>query len=106
MADLEIFQLSRVLGLAAISFVIAFLWTPLLLHCLKKYKIAKAAKKEGMFLFNKLHGHKEGTLHMGGILIWGTVLFLTLMTWLASQIDGAFFRRLSFLSRGQTLLPW
>jgi len=42
---------------------------------------------------------------MGGILIWGTVLFLTLLFWVLSTVFDGFFENLNFLTRKETLLP-
>lgn len=43
---------------------------------------------------------------MGGILVWGTVLFLTLIFWWLSKLGaGTVLEKFNFLSRGQTLLP-
>ena len=43
---------------------------------------------------------------MGGVLIWGTVFFLTFLFWLVDVIgDGTIFSNLNFLTRGETLLP-
>jgi phospho-N-acetylmuramoyl-pentapeptide-transferase len=102
----DIFYLSRVLGLAAISFVIALAWTPALIHFLDKYRLGKQIRTKGAPVFAKLHQKKEGTPTMGGILIWGTVLFLTLLFWGLAQIgEGTILEKLNFLTRKETLLP-
>jgi phospho-N-acetylmuramoyl-pentapeptide-transferase len=80
----------KVFSLTGISFIIAFLWTPLLTNILFKYKIWKKVQKEGAPIFNKLHAHKENTPVMGGLLIWITALVVTLIF---------------NLSRSQTYLP-
>jgi len=102
----DIFHLSRLLGLAAVSFMFALAWTPALVHFLEKYRLGKQIRFAKVPVFASLHKKKEGTPTMGGILIWGTVLVITLLFWWAGQIgQGSIFEEINFLSRGQTLLP-
>jgi len=102
----DIFHLSRILGLAAISFVFALAWTPALIHFLDKYRLGKQIRFEGAPIFAKLHKKKEGTPTMGGILIWGTVLFITVLLWFLAQIgEGTILEKINFLTRKETLLP-
>ena len=69
------FQIVKIFSLTTISFVLAFVWTPLLTHFLYKYKLGKSIRDEGTTpIYSKLHKHKEGTPTMGGILIWMTAL--------------------------------
>lgn len=102
----DIFQVSRILGLAALAFALAMAWTPGLTHFLYKYKLGKQIRSEGAPIFNKLHSKKEGTPTMGGILIWGTVLILAVVFWLLSKlgVDGII-TEINFVDRGQTFLP-
>ena len=102
----EIFAISHILGFAALAFLTAMAWTPGLEHFLYKYRLGKQIRSEGAPIFNKLHKKKEGTPTMGGVLVWGTALFLALLFfWLAKIAPGTIFEKLNFLSRGQTLLP-
>ncbi len=101
----DIFYISRILTLAAISFVIALAWTPILVRFLERKQFGKQIRNNGAPIFTKLHKKKEGTPTMGGILIWGTVLFLTLLFWVLSQMFDGFFENLNFLTRKETLLP-
>ncbi len=102
---LDIFYISRILGLTAISFVFALAWTPVLIYFLDKYQLGKQIRSNGAPIFSKLHSKKEGTPTMGGVLIWGTVLFLTLLVWVLSRIFDGLFENLNFLTRQETLLP-
>jgi phospho-N-acetylmuramoyl-pentapeptide-transferase len=101
------FYLIKVLFFAVLAFVFAFLVTPLLAHFLYKYKLGKKIRNNGTTpIFSGLHAHKEGTPTMGGILIWGTLLFLILIFSLLSDIfPGGPLKYLNFLSRSETLLP-
>ena len=102
----DIFQISRILGLAALSFALAMAWTPGLTHFLYKYKLGKQIRSEGAPIFNQLHSKKEGTPTMGGILIWGTVLILAIIFWLLSKLGvNGIVTEINFVDRGQTFLP-
>ena len=102
----DIFHLSRILGFTAIAFILALAWTPALIHFLKKYRLGKQIRAGNVPVFTGLHKKKEGTLTSGGILIWGSVLFITLLFWLLAQIgEGTIFEKLNFLTRKETLLP-
>ncbi len=105
---LESFEITRVLLLSAVAFVLAFAWAPLLLKWLHQWKMGKSirAAKDAP-IFAKLHAKKSGTPTMGGILIWVTVFFLAvvlneLLPYLPAD---SFLARLNFLSRSETLLP-
>lgn len=102
----DIFYISLILVFGALSFVFALAWTPALVFFLKKFHLGKQIRTGNVPIFTKLHKKKEGTLTGGGILIWGTVLVLTLLFWVLAQIgEGTFLEKLNFLSRKETLLP-
>jgi phospho-N-acetylmuramoyl-pentapeptide-transferase len=58
-------------------------------------------------VFAKMHAKKQGTPTMGGMLIWGTVLFLAVVfAFIAPRVSAdSLLGHLNFLSRSQTLLP-
>lgn len=102
----DLFHIARILGLAAISFAFALTWRPFLSHFLKKYRVGKKIRTEGAPMFAKLHKKKEGTLTMGGILIWGTVLAITLIFWLLGKLaPNTILKEINFLTREEILLP-
>lgn len=82
--------LIKVFGLAAISFLLAFIWTPILTNILYQKKVWKKTKKEGAPIMSRMHRKKENTPTMGGLLVWVTVFIVTLVL---------------NLSRSQTWLP-
>ena len=85
----EIFPIIKILFLAALSFIIAIIWTPILTHFLYKYRLGKKIRNEGTTpIFTSLHKAKEGTPTMGGILIWATVAFLAVVIWLLAKALG------------------
>lgn len=96
----------KVLFLAAIAFVVAFAWTPLLTHILYKFKLGKSIRNEGAPIYAKMHSSKAGTPVMGGLLIWVTVLVLAVVFFVISRISDNFLvNELNFLTRSETLLP-
>jgi phospho-N-acetylmuramoyl-pentapeptide-transferase len=102
----DLFQISRILGLAALAFAVSFILTPIWTHFLIKYRLGKQIRSEGAPIFNQLHQKKEGTPTMGGLLIWLTVLILALFFWgLGKMGFNHLITKLNFLSRSQTLLP-
>ncbi len=104
----------KVFGLAAFSFYVGVLMTPVLAHYLYKYKAwkktegKKALTGEEATVVNKLQaGQENRTPRMGGILIWFSVLFITFLFWglfkiFPTELTG----KLNFLSRSQTWLPF
>ncbi|MDP2638678.1 MAG: phospho-N-acetylmuramoyl-pentapeptide-transferase [Candidatus Azambacteria bacterium] len=98
-------EITRLLILTSTAFLVAFFASPLLTHFLFKYRLGKQIRTEGAPIFAKMHSSKEGTPTMGGILIWGTVLFLATAFWFLSLFFDGVFSQLNFLSRSQTFLP-
>lgn len=102
-----IWNVAKILILAAIAFVATFAWTPLLTYFLYKYKLYQKIRNTGKTpVYTKMHKAKEGTPTMGGVLIWMTTLVLAYLFFGLSKItDSSFLDKLNFLSRGQTWLP-
>ncbi|MHB8710504.1 MAG: MraY family glycosyltransferase [Minisyncoccota bacterium] len=102
---------------ATTAFAVGILLAPILTHYLYKYKVWK--KVEGKTAldgtpaveFEKLRttvhaGTEMKTPRMGGILIWASVLSVTLGLWvLARIVPVPLFEKLDFLSRSQTWIP-
>lgn len=103
----ENFVITKIFVLTTLSFLVAFIWTPLLIHYLYKYKVGKKIRDEAAApIYSKLHQAKSGTPTMGGLLIWLTVLILALFFFYFGTIfENSIFQKLNFLSRSQTLLP-
>ncbi len=104
---MEFFEVIKVFLLAALSFVIAIAWTPLLTNFLYKHKLGKQIRDaESAPIFARLHQAKSGTPTMGGILVWGTLLaVIGIFHYGALASGSAWFRQMDFFSRQQTLLP-
>lgn len=97
----------RVVGMATLTFVCAFLLTPLLTHYLFKYRFGKNIRNDGDTpIYSQLHAKKAGTPVGGGIIIWASVLLLAIVFAFISQLFSTpLTEALNFLSRSQTLLP-
>ncbi|MFH1508920.1 MAG: phospho-N-acetylmuramoyl-pentapeptide-transferase [bacterium] len=101
-----VFDVAKVMLMAALAFIFTISWTPLLTKYLYKYKLGKRIRTEGAPVYSKMHQGKSGTPVMGGLLIWVTTLIFALCFWFVSIIfKGDILDRINFLSRGQTLLP-
>ena len=107
----DITSISRNLGLIFSSEIIAFLITVLLAPCfiklLHKYKIGKqirekASTGEEAKVFKELHTKKQGTPTMGGIIIWGTVFLVVLLSIIPASIG---ITKYSLFNRSETFLP-
>ncbi len=95
----------KILFLSTLSFVVAFVLTPLLTHFLFKYKLGKQIRDEASApIMSRLHQAKAGTPTMGGVLIWGTTAFLAMLFYYLSSA-GFIPEYYNFLDRGETLLP-
>ncbi len=97
----------KILILTTLSFVLAFILTPLLTHFLYKYKLGKSIRATGQTpVFTSLHAHKAGTPTMGGVLIWFTALVMALFFfYLHHYFPELFLAKLNFLTRSETILP-
>jgi len=102
---------------AMASFAVGILLAPILTHYLYKHKVWKktvgkvALDGTPAVEFEKLRttvhsGTETNTPRMGGILIWATVVFVTLFMWLLAQVVPVpFIQKLDFFSRSQTWVP-
>ncbi len=103
----------KIFFLGAVSFILAFLLTPVLTHFLYKHRLwrkevrNKSLDGKDVPVFQKFH--KEGETHTprcGGLLIWVTTLIIILLFFAISKFtDIWWLEKLNFLSRSQTWLP-
>jgi len=101
-----VFNVVRVFVVATLSFFIAIILTPAWNKVIQKNNLGKQLKgSDSAPIFNKLHKKKEGTPTMGGVVVWATVIIVTLgFSFFASLYNGTW-SDWNFLSRAQTLLP-
>lgn len=104
---MDLFSVVKIFAVTALSFLLAVISAPLLIRFLRERRMGKRIRDDASApVFAKMHAAKAGTPTMGGILVWGTVLALIAAFHYANAfIGGAFFGRMTFLSRPQTLLP-
>lgn len=104
---MDAFAVIKIFVLTTISFITAILWTPVWTHILFKYKLGKSIRDaHSAPIMAKLHAHKAGTPTMGGVIIWGTVLFVAVIVWLIAEYTShPLWVHLNFLTRPQTWLP-
>ena len=104
----QVIDITRVVGAAVLTFLVAFGLTPVLTHYLFKYKFGKSIRDTGNTpIYTKLHKKKAGTPVGGGIIIWASVFGLAILFAGLSLIffPSVITESLNFLDRSQTLLP-
>lgn len=107
-----LFDAARVLIPFVLTFCVGIALAPVLIGLLYKYQVwKKKGGKQAMdgsvaVEFNKLHEEREQqTPRMGGILIWGSVLFVGIVTSVLALISREYFAPIDFVDRSQTWLP-
>src|SRR3989304_2695940 len=101
-----IFNVVRILIVAALAYFVALSIEPLWMRVLRKYfSRGKGIERQGAPVFTALHKKKEGTPTMGGFIVWGTVAALTVIFWLVHFFVDGFWSRVNWLIRSETYLP-
>jgi phospho-N-acetylmuramoyl-pentapeptide-transferase len=103
----------KILMSAGLTFIIGMLFTPLLTRFLykkemwKKLSVQMTLDGKEATISQQIHNDEnKKTPRMGGIVVWGSVLFTTIILACLAQIfDYGVFDKISFLSRNQTWLP-
>lgn len=100
-------DLALIFGSGTLAFFLALILTPWFTKQLIKFRIGKQIREnaisgEKSSLFSALHAKKSGTPTMGGLLIWGTVLLVVLISILLKEFG--YFSQ-SLFSRKETWLP-
>ena len=93
-----------------LAFLMGLFITPFATHFFYKYKMWKKYSRNGVTLteFQKIHNENEElkTPRMGGIIIWISILFSTLIFYLISILfPSTITEKINFLSKNQTLIP-
>jgi len=89
-----------------VGFVAALFFTPIWLRFLKNKGFGKQIRtSEETPVFSALHGKKEGTPTGGGVIIWGTVVFLALVFFVLHYFFDGFWKSFNFINRAETYLP-
>jgi phospho-N-acetylmuramoyl-pentapeptide-transferase len=93
-----------------VALLIGLFITPFATHFFYKYKMwRKYSRSDAAFSeFQKIHNHEEElrTPRVGGIIIWVSILFSTLIFYLISVfLPSEITEKINFLSKNQTLIP-
>ncbi|MBT4917238.1 phospho-N-acetylmuramoyl-pentapeptide-transferase [Candidatus Peregrinibacteria bacterium] len=100
-------DLFLILSSGVLAFVIALALTPWFTNQLIKFKIGKQIREnaisgEKASLFAELHAKKSGTPTMGGLLIWGTVILVVVISIIMQKLG--YFKH-SLFNRNETWIP-
>ncbi len=110
--EATLFDAARVLVPFVTTFCVGIALAPVLTNYLYKHRVWK--KKGGKQAldgttaveFNKLHEEREQvTPRMGGILIWGSVFVMAVVTSVLAMLSREYFSSIDFVDRSQTWLP-
>jgi len=105
----------KIFSLGVLSFLIAFLLTPLLTKVLYKHQLwrkevrTQAIDGKDLTYFQKFHSQGETHIpRFGGLLIWTVPLFLAVLLYVIHKtgVNIWWLQKLNFLNRGQTWLPF
>ena len=93
-----------------VALLIGLFITPFMTHFFYKYKMWKKYSRNGVTLteFQKIHNENEElrTPRVGGIIIWISILFSTLIFYSISILfPSTITEKINFLSKNQTLIP-
>jgi len=100
-------NLIAIFGWTTLAFLITLSLTPIYLRLAERFKLRKQIRdvsmdgKEATF-FRELHAKKIGTPTMGGVVMWGSILIVVILSRVLS-LSG--FIPKSLLSRGEVYLP-
>ncbi len=100
-------NLIAVFGWSTLAFMTTLLLTPVFLKFAHKLKLGKKIREVGLdgkeaTIFRQLHAKKSGTPTMGGVVMWGGVVLVVLLSRLLALIG---YIPKSLLDRGQVYLP-
>src|SRR3989344_4376312 len=100
-------SLAAILVYSFLTFLVGILATPWFISFLRENRIGKQLRVEAVdgkeaSVFRHFHQKKAGTPTMGGLLIWGSILFTVLFSRVLSYFGVV---EHSLLQRGQVYLP-
>lgn len=100
-------NLTLILGSSAFTFLLVLLATSPFTKLLKKFQFGQQIREEAMDgkdakLFKELHKHKKNTPTMGGVLIWGSILVLSILTFALQELE---IIQYGLINRKETYLP-
>lgn len=101
-------HLTLIFGSEIIAFTITILFAPKFIEILKRFKCSKQLREKDSTgkiaeIFQQLHSKKKGIPTMGGILIWGTVIIVALLSTIPAFLG---ITDNSLINRNETWLPF
>jgi len=104
----EILQnLVFILGFGSLSFFVAMILAPLFIKFLERNRLGQQIRDSSVdgkmsTIFRELHLKKSGTPTMGGVLIWGTVVAMVLISFIPQKLG---ITTNSLWNRAETFIP-
>ena len=100
------FNTIRVIFLAVVGFISAFLVTPLVAKLIEKYALKKQLRTHNSApIYHSFHKNKQGTPTMGGVIIWGTVISLSVIFFILNYFGFSLGSYFNIIDRKETYLP-
>lgn len=97
----------RIAGWSAVGFLTTLALTPLYLKVAERWKLGKQIREESIdgrdaTIFKEMHAKKTGTPTMGGVIMWGGVVLVILISRILAFLGWI---PKSLLDRGEVYLP-
>ncbi len=101
------FESIRALIIFTFTFIIALILTVIFLKIIRKVNLNKVNIRDEKIapIFYQFHKDKKNTPTMAGIIIWGSVLIVSLFFFIFNHLLDGFFSYFNFLTRAETYLP-
>lgn len=105
--DIILENLAFILGFGSLSFVVAMLITPIFIKFLEKNSLGQQIRDTSVdgkisSVFRELHLKKSGTPTMGGLVIWGSVVAMVLVSLIPQKLGIVTY---SLWNRSETFIP-
>ncbi|MFH0776741.1 MAG: phospho-N-acetylmuramoyl-pentapeptide-transferase [Patescibacteria group bacterium] len=100
-------NLAFILGFGGLSFLVAMIFAPIFIRFLERNRLGQQIRDSSVdgkisTIFRELHLKKSGTPTMGGIIIWGTVVAMVLLSFVPQELG---ITTNSLWSRAETYIP-
>ncbi len=100
-------NLTFILGFGGLSFVVAMIFAPIFIRFLERNRLGQQIRDSSVdgkvsTIFRELHLKKSGTPTMGGVVIWGTVVAMVLLSFIPQMLG---ITTNSLWSRSETYIP-
>jgi len=105
--DVLLQNLTFILIFGSLSFVVAMILTPIFIRFLERNRLGQQIRDSSVdgkvsTIFRELHLKKSGTPTMGGVIIWGTVVTMVLLSLIPQKLGWVNY---SLWNRAETYIP-